>query len=81
MAAHALQCTKVRMQTNGPEEWAGICREQAALSHDRFVRDLLLEMAAEYEAIAANARSVRATSEESEKSDMPVRIGLKPAAE
>jgi hypothetical protein len=38
---------------NDPEGWARICRVQAALTYDPTTRDFLLDLAAEYEALAA----------------------------
>jgi hypothetical protein len=39
------------VRVNDPGTWARLCRTQAALTADPKARDLLLELAAEYEAL------------------------------
>lgn len=48
------------MLNGSPREWAEICRVQAYLASDRYTRECLLEMAAEYEEAALNGSFVNA---------------------
>ncbi len=56
------------METNDAEGWARICRTQAVLTYDPKTRDFLLEMAEEYEAIAA--REIAPDSDGSARQDV-----------